>query len=32
MMPFFVSELVVWVGRTSRLDLFNQIAFESDLD
>jgi hypothetical protein len=27
---FLSIELIIWVGRTSRLDLFNQIAVEID--
>jgi hypothetical protein len=29
---FFIIELVVWVVRSSRLDLFSQIGVENDLD
>jgi hypothetical protein len=31
-MPFFILELGVWVVRTSRVDLSNQIGVEGDLD
>jgi hypothetical protein len=32
MMPFFVIELGVWIVRSWRFDLFNQIGVEGDLD